>query len=376
MTPRERMDTAIRHGVPDRVPVAPDMSNMIPCRLTGKPFWDIYLHGDPPLWRAYLGAVDRFGIDGWFTYGRAGWKFENEYESDTEELSRTDERIVTRTTTHTPHGDAVSETTYYVADPPSPSKKPITDIAGQIDMWLDMIQEPIGCDPTVLEEQRAALGEKGVLGIGVGNPGFHDWIYMVQGGVEALTYAYVDHPGLLERVREAEHSRAVKMAEMAVELKPDFILTGGSGGITLQSPDIWRHFALPTLKEVCRIAKEAGVATMVHCCGFESYLVKTAAEETDLDCVNPLEVPPMGDCDLAQLKRDFGGKLSLMGNLHTTDLMLKGSRDDVFEASRKAIEDAGEGGGFILSTGDQCGRDTPDENIFAMIDAAEEFGRY
>ena len=84
----------------------------------------------------------------------------------------------------------------------------------------------------------------------------------------------------------------------------------------------------------------------------------------------------MGDCDLAELKRLYGRRLCLKGNLHTTSVMLRGSYEDVLEASRKAIEDAAEGGGFILSTGDQCGRDTPDENIQAMIDACEQFGRY
>ena len=39
------------------------------------------------------------------------------------------------------------------------------------------------------------------------------------------------------------------------------------------------------------------------------------AEETDLSCINPLEEPPMGDCYLDRIKREFGHKLSLMGNL-------------------------------------------------------------
>ena len=40
------------------------------------------------------------------------------------------------------------------------------------------------------------------------------------------------------------------------------------------------------------------------------------------------------------------------------------------------MRDAGEGGRFILSTGDQCGRDTPDENLRALVEAVEEFGVY
>jgi uroporphyrinogen decarboxylase len=100
------------------------------------------------------------------------------------------------------------------------------------------------------------------------------------------------------------------------------------------------------------------------------------AEETQLTVIDPLETPPMGDCDLAAIKRRYGGRLVLKGNLHTTDVMLKGTPETVARASRKAIDDAARGGRFILSTGDQCGRDTPDENLRAMIRTARAYGKY
>ena len=65
-----------------------------------------------------------------------------------------------------------------------------------------------------------------------------------------------------------------------------------------------------------------------------------------------------------------------MGNLHTSDVMLQGSVSDVKRESLKAIMATGTGGGFVLSTGDQCGRDTPDENIFVMVETVKEFGSY
>jgi len=66
MTSRERMIIALNGRQPDRVPVAPDISNMVPCRLTGKPFWEIYDNQDPPIWKAYIEAVKYFRMDGWF----------------------------------------------------------------------------------------------------------------------------------------------------------------------------------------------------------------------------------------------------------------------------------------------------------------------
>ena len=79
------------------------------------------------------------------------------------------------------------------------------------------------------------------------------------------------------------------------------------------------------------------ITDYVHSCGPEKELVKIMAEETSLTVIDPLEIPPMGDCNLAELKRLYG-KLTLKGNLHTTEVMLKGSVQDVINASKEAID--------------------------------------
>jgi hypothetical protein len=121
------------------------------------------------------------------------------------------------------------------------------------------------------------------------------------------------------------------------------------------------------------VGSEEGV---YHFADHPEELVRIMAEETELTVIDPLEIPPMGDCNLAELKQAFGDRIVLKGNLHTTNTMLRGTVADVVAASRKAMEDAAAGGRFILSTGDQCGRDTPDENLAAMIETARTYGRY
>jgi uroporphyrinogen decarboxylase len=155
--------------------------------------------------------------------------------------------------------------------------------------------------------------------------------------------------------------------------KPDFLFCGASGSLIWQTPDMFRELSLPVLKKATEMACDLGIPTHVHSCGPEKALVAMAAEETKLTVVDPLEVSPMGDCDLLELKKRYGKKIVLKGNLHTTEVMLRGSVETVRAAARKAIDDAGR---FILSTGDQCGRDTPDENIRAMVDIARTYGRY
>ncbi|MCK4373761.1 MAG: hypothetical protein KAX19_00490 [Candidatus Brocadiae bacterium] len=163
---------------------------------------------------------------------------------------------------------------------------------------------------------------------------------------------------------------------MGLDARPDFLSVGGSGTLVFQTVEIFRQLAFPAVKRAIELATESGVPTHVHSCGPEKELVKAFAEETTLTVIDPLEQPPMGDCDLAELKRLYGDRIVLKGNLHTTRDMLRGSAEDVVAASKKAIDAAAEGGRFILSTGDQCGRDTPDENLRAMVETARTYGQY
>lgn len=158
-------------------------------------------------------------------------------------------------------------------------------------------------------------------------------------------YEYYDH---YERVKQRAEM-ALKNVErrferiMRMKRKPDFISCSGLGTLIWQTVDMFRDLALPVLKRVTRLCKEAGIPSHTHSCGPERALVEIAANETDLSLIDPLEIPPMGDCVLKELKEKFGDKIVLKGNLHTTDVMLRGSVKDVEDASRKAIDNAGKG---------------------------------
>lgn len=376
MTAKERMLIAMTGGKADRVPCAPDISTMIPQRLTGKPFWEIEMNQNPPLWRAYIDAVKRFGIDGWFIYGYLDWKTDGRVNHRSEIISRTDERTIVRYWYDTPAGEMTGETTFFAADSASPSEKPIKNIKEDWEKIKYLYPEILDADTSVLEQMRAELGDLGALGVSVSYPGFQNWFTLVQNGLEGLSYAYMDYPELIEEWRQMEHTRSVRQMELIIDARPDFILFGGSGSITLQSPALFEKLSAPTLKAMTRMARDARIPTMLHSCGKERALVEILATESDLNCVNPLEIPPMGDCDLAEIKASFGDRFALMGNIHTTDVMLKGSVEDVERAAKKCIDDAAAGGGYILSTGDQCGRDTPDENIFKLVEVAKTYGKY
>lgn len=375
MTPRERIMTALRNKQPDRVPATPDISIMIPCRLTGKPFWEIEVNNNPSLTSAYINAAKYFGIEGWMFNGTLTFKQKSKVTGERKIIRSDKDLWEVQYIIHTPDGDMTQTMISPWNNPSTMIEKPVKDIKEDFKKLKHLFSDVIGYDDTIYKQQKKEMGEQGMICCFISPPGLTMWscTYM---NLKELTYAYYDYPELFEELTEMNDRVAVQQMEMAIDAGVESILTGGSGSITLQSPELFRKLSLPTIKKITKMCREAGIISGIHSCGKEYYLVETCANETDLDYVNPLEIPPMGDCNLAGVKEKFGSKLALMGNLHTTNVMLKGSVQDVRKESLKAIRDAGVGGGFVLSTGDQCGRDTPDENIFEMVKVCKEFGTY
>ncbi len=372
------MLAACGNEIPDRVPAAPDISNYIPCRLTGKPFWEIYVRENPPLWKAYIEAVKELGIDGWFIYGNFGFQYATDVRWDYgSDIRKNEEKWEVADLVHTPDGTLRQMRLVQDYNPPTKVEKIIKNIKDDFAKLRHLYSPVTGYDPELFTVQREELGELGIMGVNIHVPGFPAYLDSFDGNLESLTYAYYDHPELFEELRQLHHKQAVASAELVADSGiVDSVLLGMSGAITLQSPELFDALSLPTIKEVTKILKTAGVVTGLHSCGKEYHIVKRCAEETDLDYINPLEVPPMGDCNLAQLSKEFGDKIALMGNLHTTKVMLDGTVDDVRRQSLQAIRDAGINGGFVLSTGDQCGMWTPLENIREMVRTVEECGYY
>jgi len=374
LTSKERILLAVNNQAPDRVPVMPDFSNMIPCRLTGRPFWDIYLHRTPTLYEAYCAAAEHFGIDGWYQ------GYVNVHKKSTLDitasLSHREGRIYQTVTHHTSKGDLQETIAYYSADPPTKTRKMVTNLRAQFPMIRELYAPVTGVDASSLEEQRRLAGDKGIYCLGVGYPGIHNWHDYFAGGAADACYAVYDEPDIMDEWAFLIDRESAVMAEIMLTLKPDVLLLGGSGTLTLASPELVRKYSLPTIRKITRMAKEAGIPTMLHSCGTTMAFLDMLVRDTDLNCINPLEEPPMGDVILADVKARYGDRISLMGNLNTTDVMLYGSPEDVERAAKKAIDDAGSGGGFILSTGDQCGRDTPDANLFKLVETAKTYGVY
>lgn len=376
MNSRERMLTAMTRGIPDRVPASPDTNWMIPARMAGGPYWKVYYYNDPPIWKAYNDCVRHFGVDGFSHHGVYSLPSHPDVFGESRIICQDGEKLVIEDVFRCPAGELTSETTFLRELPPTNTRKYITDFDSQFEIVKYFFMgdvEKINFD--AYEKARTDMGDSGVVGLCMNLPTL---LTHLREPMESAFLDYYDYHSKLTEIIGLWTDQLVKIAHKIVErdVQPDFVFFPNSGMITLQSVDIMKEFSLPALKRLTKIFKDAGIVTSLHCCGKERELVELAATETDLDCIDPLEVPPMGNCDLKEIKEKFGRRLALKGNLHTTDVMLRMDASGVEREARKCLDVAMDGGGFILSTGDQCGPGTPDENIFKLVEVCERYGKY
>jgi uroporphyrinogen decarboxylase len=333
-----------------------------------------------PLWQAYLKAAEYFGLDPWtapvmgppilYEAAPVEWRIQRR-------LDPARDAMVQTATVQTPDGELTQEDVCFRGDPPATTVKLIKDLTRDFRAFKHLQPWPKALDLETLATFRQACQQRQcAFGVTVTYPGFHMWNCYVQGGIQALSYAQVDTPQILQEWFEWDLARGTRVMELLLQADLDYLLFGGSGTITLASPALAAQYALPALRQWSQMARQAGLPTMLHSCGRNRVLADLLVDQTAIGMLNPLEPPPMGDIDLAEIKQVHGRRLAFMGNLHTTDVMLRGSPAFVEQQAIAAMRAAGPGGGFVLSTGDQCGRDTPEENLFALVRAAVQYGTY
>ena len=127
------------------------------------------------------------------------------------------------------------------------------------------------------------------------------------------------------------------------------------------SPEMYRIWVLPRQQQVFQAWKQAGALTALHICGDNTRTLDLFAQTgADIIAIDHA-------VDLALAKQKIGGRACLIGNLDPVAVMLQGTAGQVESAARGCLEAAAPGGGYILGTGCEVPPDTPLENLQALI---------
>jgi len=142
---------------------------------------------------------------------------------------------------------------------------------------------------------------------------------------------------------------------------------------TLMSPRHFREFILPGLKRCVDAAHEAGAYVIKHTDGNVMAILDMIVD-TGIDALNPLE--PQAGMDIRRIKRDYGDRIALVGNIDCGYLLSQAPVEEVRRVTRRTILDAAPGGGYLLSSSNSIHSSVRPENFMAMIHSWRECGGY
>ncbi len=146
-------------------------------------------------------------------------------------------------------------------------------------------------------------------------------------------------------------------------------VSGGFNNITI-SPDQFREFVAAYQADTCRVLK---VPYCLHQCQDATPFLEDMVG-TGCGAISFHEM-----VDMESVKRKYGSKLILAGNLGVSEagsVMCKGSPEEVEEAAKKVLDVAKDNGMFWLSAGCEVHHALPERNILALIDSAKKYGSY
>ena len=142
----------------------------------------------------------------------------------------------------------------------------------------------------------------------------------------------------------------------------------------VMSPAMFRKYFKHALARLVSIVKDfnPSIKVMLHSDGLIQRLLPDLIE-IGIDVVHPLE--PLPAANLAEIKSLYGDKLSFLGAIDIKQAM-PGSLEDVEREAQTRILQLAPGGGYILAPANHLQADIPPENVVALFDAARKYGQY
>lgn len=373
MNGRQRLLTAIAHGVPDRVPVSFFIQDYFVKAFLGRdeidPVDDV------------VGICRDLGMDimlrpEWMdtTYftknSAAGWEVQ----------VRTDQvggRSHERWTIHTPKGD-LHQTLVTVYGRREFGFFGWEEHFIKCERDLDLFEEfepPLSFD--LRERMRhafEAVGEDGIVAPWLPDCPFNQGFYLR--GLEDMLVDALTNFAFYDRLMRFRLRQSLTVLPDVTACGVDMGCIGGNvGNARLVSKSFYNQFVLPYDREYVQAVEAAGVPVLFHNCGYAMPFLESYA---GMGCraFESLTPPPNGDGDLRAAKALVGDRLVLVGNLDQINLLRTGTREEIERTTRETVEAGKPGGGFILSTADHLYDDTPIEGIRWAVNAALESGGY
>ena len=187
----------------------------------------------------------------------------------------------------------------------------------------------------------------------------------------------VDEPSLVERYMAATTEGVMTILRAELDLGVDGILGAEDwcfGKGPLFSPPMFLRFMAPHLKRIADECHRRGVPFIKHLDGNTTVLLDILVDEVGIDGLHSIE-PPAG-MDIGWVKKKYGDRITLLGNIDCSHLLTFGTPRDVEKAVKDIIRTASPGGGHVFASSNSIHSGVSPEIFWTMVTAVKTFGTY
>lgn len=241
---------------------------------------------------------------------------------------------------------------------------------------VDRVEKPYERLESRLEAMKGevkALHEAGLAAIAYTHGAF-DVTYESLGYEHFMTLLY-DEPGYIREAMDMFEEFSARVLEGFCRTGVDAVLIGDDvcykTGLMI-SPKMFFPLWRPRTARLAAIVKEHGIPLEYHTDGALEPVME-ALIEMGFDCVNPVDT---GANDIFSLKRRYGGRIALRGNIDLSGPLALGTPEQTFLEAREKLLGLKSGGNYVCSSSHSISDAVVPENYFALMRALEAFGAY
>jgi len=260
--------------------------------------------------------------------------------------------------------------------------RPETKMAWWVDGVIKNEEQLIDYNPPDPEDEgrlelldkviREASSEMAVVGV---LNGVFTLAWEVMGGIDKFVLKAYKQPTYVEKLCSKISKCQLEWTKMMIDAGVDMIAycedIADLKGLLI-NPKLCEKYVISYLKEILRHVHRRGLKLMFHSDG-NLYNVLEELIRVGIDGLNPIEPEAM---NLRYVKEKYGERIFLMGNVDCKFVLVYGDESDVRKEVRRCIDEASEGGGFVLASSNSLHPAVKPENVYIMVDEARKYGVY
>jgi len=204
-----------------------------------------------------------------------------------------------------------------------------------------------------------------------------DGTFAIPDGEHMYEFAYrtADEPEELEEEAHLMAEKAIKANRQQREAGIDVALLCSdycyNSGPFL-SPAMFDRFITPYLASICREARKDGLYVIKHTDGNIMPIIESMVQAGP-HALHSLD--PMAGVDIREVKKKYGNRVALCGNVHCAALQT-GTDEDVKRSAEYCLKYGGENGGYIFATSNVPFKGMPPQRYQMILEIWKQMRTY